>query len=235
VRVATYNLLSSHLVPADRFKYCDPKNLEAGVRLERILAKLEAETAAAAVCCLQEVPRGWCGALRDFFEARDFTLVTSLYGAPYSDYMGVAVAFPRARMELLEADVRRVAHTKPWPEPPAARAPAAASAAGVLLHGARGAAGAVGAGVARAARSGRGAALWLWAAALAALARLAPRAPAAPPPRVSAFPALSTRCCWDVAARRDNTSNTPPVLRTDRTRRVPHPVLIGHAASLATY
>ena len=39
-----------------------------------------------------QVPRGWCGVLHAFFEERDFAFVTSLYGAYYSDYMGVAIA-----------------------------------------------------------------------------------------------------------------------------------------------
>ena len=45
--------------------------------------------------------------------------------------MGVAVAVPRSKYELVDADLERVSHTKPWPEkpaPPEAAAPAEAVA-----------------------------------------------------------------------------------------------------------
>ena len=62
-----------------------------------------------------------------------------------------------------------------------------------------------------------------------ALAAGPPRAPAArlgPPVRTAAAP----------AARRAGALPPPPLLpRTKWSRRVPHPVLIGHAASLTPY
>lgn len=42
-RVATYNLLSSHLADQQHFPQCDPANLDAHTRLQRVKAKLESE------------------------------------------------------------------------------------------------------------------------------------------------------------------------------------------------
>lgn len=42
-RVATYNVLSSHLADPPRFPECDPKHLHAPTRLERVKAKLQEE------------------------------------------------------------------------------------------------------------------------------------------------------------------------------------------------
>ena len=42
-RVATYNVLCSHLAAPDRFPLCDPSNLDASTRLERIKQKLSEE------------------------------------------------------------------------------------------------------------------------------------------------------------------------------------------------
>lgn len=53
-RVATYNVLSSHLAEPSRFPECDPKHLHAPTRLQRVKAKLQEEVSAVVpVVCLQ--------------------------------------------------------------------------------------------------------------------------------------------------------------------------------------
>lgn len=42
-RVVTYNILCSHLADQQRFPLCDPSNLDAPTRLERVKQKLEGE------------------------------------------------------------------------------------------------------------------------------------------------------------------------------------------------
>ena len=42
-RVATYNILCSHLAEPSHFPQCSPKNLDAPTRLKRIKHKLDAE------------------------------------------------------------------------------------------------------------------------------------------------------------------------------------------------
>jgi hypothetical protein len=61
-RLATYNVLSSHLASPEHFKRCKPEDLAAATRLPRVLAKLQAEIDAEAIICLQEVSMTWAGA-----------------------------------------------------------------------------------------------------------------------------------------------------------------------------
>ncbi|CAN0581531.1 unnamed protein product, partial [Ectocarpus sp. 12 AP-2014] len=42
-RVATYNVLCSHLAEPTRFPQCSPRNLDAPTRLKRVKHKLDAE------------------------------------------------------------------------------------------------------------------------------------------------------------------------------------------------
>ena len=88
VRVVSYNVLCSHLAPADRFCHCKPNDLAAPVRLKRILKALDVEVAAGAVLCLQEVGREWSGELHKYFSDKGFHFIHSGYGEPYNDYMG---------------------------------------------------------------------------------------------------------------------------------------------------
>jgi len=88
VRVVSYNVLCSHLAPADRFCHCKPNDLAAPVRLKRILKALDVEVAAGSVLCLQEVGREWSGELHKYFSDKGFHFIHSGYGEPYNDYMG---------------------------------------------------------------------------------------------------------------------------------------------------
>eukprot|EP00047_Mylnosiga_fluctuans_P001709 m.221555 g.221555 ORF g.221555 m.221555 type:complete len:351 (-) comp10609_c0_seq1:325-1377(-) len=125
VRVATYNVLSSALCSPGDFLACTPENLAPENRLPRVQAKLLGEMQQNAVICLQEVSRSWCGPLHVFFAAHNYQFASSLYGAPFNDYMGVAVAWP-ATFALEQLDIARVSATRPEPvaprpEPPPVR------------------------------------------------------------------------------------------------------------------
>jgi hypothetical protein len=93
VRVVSYNVLCSHLAPADRFCHCKPNDLAAPVRLKRIMKSLDVEVAAGSVLCLQEVGREWSGELHKYFSSKGFHFIHSGYGEPYNDYMGTIQAF----------------------------------------------------------------------------------------------------------------------------------------------
>lgn len=119
VRVVSYNLLSSGLCEPSHFVHCDPADLHPPTRLARVLKKLKPECDACAVLCLQEVSRTWAGALHTFFAARDYHFVPALYGSAFSDYMGVALAWPRGVYRPRVIDMARLADTAPaWPAPP---------------------------------------------------------------------------------------------------------------------
>lgn len=53
-RVATYNILCSHLAEPARFPQCSPKNLDAPTRLKRVKHKLDAEVSRR--CCSSRLP-----------------------------------------------------------------------------------------------------------------------------------------------------------------------------------
>lgn len=88
-------------------KYCSPHH-----RYEKLLNKLRVECDRDAVVCLQEVSLKWTGGLHAFFHERDYTMVISNYGKPFNGYMGVAVAFPKTRFALADAQLICVADTK---------------------------------------------------------------------------------------------------------------------------
>ena len=116
MRVVSYNILCSTLAPADRFCHCNPEDLAAPTRLERIFRQLDAEVERGAVVCLQEVGRGWAGELHKYFADKGFYFVHSGYGEAFNDYMGVGIAFPHSRFKLVDTAIKRVSESKPWPK-----------------------------------------------------------------------------------------------------------------------
>mmetsp|Transcript_34499 Transcript_34499/g.108147 ORF Transcript_34499/g.108147 Transcript_34499/m.108147 type:complete len:354 (-) Transcript_34499:77-1138(-) len=114
-RVVSYNILCSSLAPADRFRNCKPENLDAAVRLPRILLKMEQEVEKEAIICLQEVGKFWSKELESFFQKRGYNYIHSGYGEAYNDFMGVGIAVPNNRFNLVQSDIRRVSSTKEWP------------------------------------------------------------------------------------------------------------------------
>ncbi|CAN0399712.1 unnamed protein product [Ectocarpus sp. 8 AP-2014] len=90
-RVATYNILCSHLAEPTRFPQCSPRNLDAPTRLKRVKHKLDAEISKGSVICLQEVGIQWAGDLHVYFMARGYAFVTAHYGKHFNNYMGEAL------------------------------------------------------------------------------------------------------------------------------------------------
>lgn len=119
VRVVSYNVLSQALCRADHFTASAPEDLDPDIRLNRVMAQLEPHMARESVICLQEVSATWLGTLTPFFESRGYTLSSGLYGSSFSDYMGVALAWPTRRFASEQVDVKRASDAKEWPKPPA--------------------------------------------------------------------------------------------------------------------
>jgi endonuclease/exonuclease/phosphatase family metal-dependent hydrolase len=115
-RVVTYNVLSSHLADPGYFTHCDAENLDADVRLGRVMAKLDAETARRAVVGLQEVSMSWAGPLHAYFAAKGYHFVVSLYGKPFNNYMGVGLAVPLDAYEVTTSDISRLSDTVKFPQ-----------------------------------------------------------------------------------------------------------------------
>ena len=118
VRVVSYNILSSHLAGPAHFVKCKPDDLDADVRIGRVKSALRAHMERDAVICLQEVSVQYVGQLTPFFEEAGYTFVAGNYGNTFNNYMGVALAWPKARFASEAVEIARAADAKPWPKDP---------------------------------------------------------------------------------------------------------------------
>ncbi len=112
IKVSTYNVLSSHLSEADYFTHCDPMHLDPKRRLIELKKKLDVEVAQGAIICLQEVSTLWSGALTTYFAGKGYTFCTGLYGNKFNGYMGVGMAVPLTKYDILDVDITCIADTK---------------------------------------------------------------------------------------------------------------------------
>jgi 2',5'-phosphodiesterase len=117
-RVVTYNVLSSSLCEPTYFTHCAPEDLDPPTRLKKTLVKLEDEMKKGAVIALQEVSQKWAGELHVFFAKRGYHLVSSLYGKPFNGYMGIALAVPIDKYDVVKVDISRCSDTKRLPRAP---------------------------------------------------------------------------------------------------------------------
>lgn len=129
VRIASYNVLSSHLADPRHFSTLNPDHLSPSARLPVVLSKLQTEVDLQSIICLQEVSYDWAGSLHTYFANRGYHLVTGLYGKKFSGYMGVAVAWPSDKWQVLDVDISRLADKREggWPKAPLSSDP------GILL------------------------------------------------------------------------------------------------------
>ena len=126
VRVVSYNVLSSHLASPDHFTTCKPEDLDFGNRLPRVLSKLEEEMKDCrakekpAIFCLQEVSHSFAGPLHTFFANNRYTMITGLYGKPFNNYMGIALAYPIDTFETIATEQVRLSQCREqgWPREP---------------------------------------------------------------------------------------------------------------------
>jgi hypothetical protein len=107
VRVASYNVLSSHLASPSHFSTLNPQHLAANNRLPIVLQKLDQEIQQKAILCLQEVSYTWAGAFHTHFCDSGYYFVTGLYGKKFNGYMGVGIAFPQEKYKLMDVDIAR--------------------------------------------------------------------------------------------------------------------------------
>lgn len=112
IRVTTYNVLSSHLAEPGYFTKCNPSFLDPVYRLKKLKEKLDHETSADAIICLQEVSHLWAGALTVYFAAKGYSFTTALYGNKFNNYMGVGIAAPYGKYDILDANIQRIGDTK---------------------------------------------------------------------------------------------------------------------------
>ena len=116
--VTSYNVLSDALCTPEHFAHSAPADCDADARFARVLARLDAEMAAGAIVCLQEVSRAWGARLVPEFERRGYAYAAALSGGEFGGYMGQCVAWPRARYAVEEVRTPRLTDAVPGWTPP---------------------------------------------------------------------------------------------------------------------
>lgn len=114
-RIVSYNLLSSSLAEPSHFPACNPTDLNATVRLQRLMNKLEGPVASRSIICLQEVSLEWSGHLHAFFANRGFHLMLASHGSYFNGYMGEGLAFPLDLFEAVDLRIERLTDMMKWP------------------------------------------------------------------------------------------------------------------------
>jgi mRNA deadenylase 3'-5' endonuclease subunit Ccr4 len=112
VEVVSYNVLSSHLASPDHFKSNDPKYLKADYRFEKLKTKLQAKIDTGSVICLQEVSMPWASKLHTYFVSKGYYFISCHYGKKFNGIMGVAIAIPLHKYEILDVEIPTVSYTK---------------------------------------------------------------------------------------------------------------------------
>lgn len=118
LRVTTYNVLSNHLAAPNYFTSCQPQYLDGNYRLNKLKQKLTTEMEKEAIVCLQEISTSWAGQLHTFFSKNNYYLVTGLYGNKFNGYMGIGIAVPLQKYNIINVDITRIADTKYLPRKP---------------------------------------------------------------------------------------------------------------------
>lgn len=131
---ATYNVLSSHLSPPNKYRRCDPADLHPPTRLVRIQGKLEALLARRAVIGLQEVSTHWAGELHVFFARHGYQTVFAQGAESFNGRMGVLLAYPCDRFVAEKVLLHHVGESLPETHLSAQPVPHGLSEFGILSH-----------------------------------------------------------------------------------------------------
>lgn len=118
VSVVSYNVLSPALTSGFHEDHYKKKHLASDARLRTILQMIADWTRNKSIVCLQEVAYSWSGPLYKLFSEAGYQMIFVPYGKGYSDYMGIALAFPMSEYRLIKSTIRNVAQSKKWPKAP---------------------------------------------------------------------------------------------------------------------
>ena len=110
ISVVTYNLLSPNLCINKYFPYCSKEALDTEKRMSLIQGKLTCEIGNNSIICLQEVSESWCCQLKIFFDNLKYDMIYRLYGNNKSGNMGIVVAYPREKYNLVRVSMERIAN-----------------------------------------------------------------------------------------------------------------------------
>lgn len=103
--VTTYNMLSSNLGSAEYYPKCKPAACDPKLRYPILQEKLAAEVDKRAIICLQEISLSWASNLHSYFASNGYYLITGMYGSRFNGYMGVGIAVPHEKYEIVDSDI----------------------------------------------------------------------------------------------------------------------------------
>lgn len=113
--VTTYNMLSSNLGSAEYYPKCKPAACDPKLRYPILQEKLAAEVDKRAIICLQEISLSWASNLHSYFASNGYYLITGMYGSRFNGYMGVGIAVPHEKYEIVDSDISCIATTRRLP------------------------------------------------------------------------------------------------------------------------
>lgn len=128
----TYNVLSNHLIRPSHYERCAAEDLEPGVRLRRIQAKMAAPMAQRAIVGLQEVSLDWAGDFHVFFGRQGYHVVFAPYGEKFNGHMGVLLAYPAERYVAEDIRLHHIGDALPETPSLAPKTPKHLSPHGIL-------------------------------------------------------------------------------------------------------
>ena len=107
-RFCTYNILSQNLASHSHFSACDPDDLDTGTRVSRIKEILSSDIKDDSIIALQEVSTYFSKELHPYFNKNNYYFVNNNYGSKFNDYMGVGIAIPLSKYEIIDMDSKRI-------------------------------------------------------------------------------------------------------------------------------
>lgn len=130
----TYNVLSSSLGSDSYYTSCSPEHLNSNYRLKLLKSKLEVEISRESIIALQEISHAWVNELHPFLLSRNYYLITGLYGNKFNGYMGVGIALPINKYDLVSVDIKRVADTKRFKSRSSSKSSSSSDGTGMLAR-----------------------------------------------------------------------------------------------------
>lgn len=113
-RIASYNVLSSHLATSDFYPFCNRNHLGASFRFKQITKKVTDEIVKNSIICLQEISQVWEGPLHALFAKSNYYMISGMYGKSNNGYMGVALSIPLDKYHIDDISIIRVGDSIPF-------------------------------------------------------------------------------------------------------------------------
>ena len=116
VRITSYNILSESLCNEKSYPFNNPEYVREDYRFPLIKSKIDEEIKKQSIVCMQEVTQKFAGEAHVFFQKKGYHVITGLYGNHFNGNMGVVLAFPTNKYDLVASSIITVGDTKRLPK-----------------------------------------------------------------------------------------------------------------------